>query len=162
MDLKARLEAFTEARGTLELYDALCAPESEQVAAVAAALAQFPHHPLAAEARAWLGERGQDVPPEDPAAVLRAHGIDDFGRWYARERTERQRLERALSDALTGQSEARRSAHAYALVCVMLAGAAVMGWMAAFGVWRFVPEPPLPGPHDPPAAEPAASDATAP
>lgn len=162
MDLKARLEAFTEARGTIELYDALCLPEGEQACAVAEALAAFPHHPLADEVLAWLGERGVTPVLPDAAEVLRAHGIDDFGRWYAREKAERLKLESALSDALAGQAAARLSANAYAMVCVMLLGAALLGWAAAFGFWRFVPEPPLPGPHDPRPEAPAAPDAASP
>lgn len=162
MDLKSRLEAFTEARGTIELYDALCLPEAGQAGAVAEALAAFPNHPLADEVRGWLAARGVAVAQPDAADLLRAHGIDDFGRWYAREKAERLKLEAALADALAGQAAARLSANAYALVCVMLLGAGLLGWAAAFGVWHFVPEPPLPGPHDAASQEAPAPDAPVP
>ncbi len=145
----ARLEAFTEAPGTIELFDALSV-EDGRLEAVGTALRRFPNHPLALEVGAWLASMGVEVPEPDPVAELRALGIDDVRRWYERQDKERARLERALSDSQTALFAARLGANAYAMVCVLLFFAAVLGWAAAFGGWNFKPEAALPGPADTP------------
>lgn len=145
----ARLEAFTEAPGTGELYDAFSAVDG-RADAVGAALRRFPNHPLAAEVRVWLCSVGMEVPEADPVAELRALGIDDVRRWFELQKQERTKIERALSDVQEALHAARIGANAYAMVCVLLFFVAVLGWAAAFGGWNFKPESALPGPADTP------------
>lgn len=148
--LIARLDAFMEFPGTIPLFDALSAPEGpEHAVGVAAVVERFPNHPLARELQDWLHVHGIEVAAPSAAAVLAELGIDDLRVWYDRRQRERVALERALSEALEGQAAASLSANAYSFMCVLLFFVALLGWTAAFDVWEFTPEGPLPGPHDP-------------
>lgn len=148
--LIARLDAFMEFPGTIPLFDALSAPEGpEHAAGVAAVVERFPNHPLARELQDWLHVHGIEVAAPSPAAVLAELGIDDLRVWYDRRQRERVALERALSEALEGQAAASLSANAYSFMCVLLFFVALLGWAAAFNVWEFTPEGPLPSPYDP-------------
>lgn len=148
--LIARLDAFMEFPGTIPLFDALSAPDGPDLGAgVAAVVERFPNHPLAREVQAWLRVHGIEVTVPGPAAVLAELGIDDLRAWYDRRQRERVALERALSEALEGQAAASLSANAYSFMCVLLFFVALFGWAAAFDVWEFTPEGPLPSPYDP-------------
>lgn len=144
------LERVREVRGSLELFDGLVRDEP---AAVRDALAFAPRHPLRDDVGAWLAARGLDAPPPpDLAAALARHGISDLESWVEeRKRTER-RLGSMLADARADAARHASAANAYAAVSVLLAAAALLGWLAAFGVLPFQPEGPVPVP-EPPAPE---------
>lgn len=144
------LERVREVRGSLEIFDGLVRDEP---AAVREALAFAPRHPLHDDVAAWLSARGLAPPsPPDVATVLARHGISDLEAFLdERQKTER-RLGSLLADARADAARHASAANAYAAVSVLLAAAAFLGWLAAFGVLPFKPEGPVPVP-EPPAPE---------
>ena len=146
--LVTRLERFVEFPGTLPLFDVLSLPEGpEMTALVAVVIGRFPTHPLAADVRRWLAANGVDAPPPDPLAVLAELGISDVRVWAERQKREVVTLQRALEDARESRMRAAVAANGYSLVSVLLLGVALLGWAAAFHLWSFSPEGPLPGPN---------------
>ncbi len=145
-----RLDSFVEYPGTVPLFDALSAPEGpDHAKGVATVLVHFPAHPLARDLREWLGAQGIEADEPGPLAVLAELGIEDVRAWYDRQKRERQALERALTEARTERADALLAANGYSFMCALLFFVAIFGWAAAFHLWDFTPEGPLPGPYDP-------------
>ncbi len=137
------LDRVRDARGSIELFDALAA---EDAAAVATVLARFVRHPLAEELRAWLHARGvEGASLPSPGEVAQKLGITDLEAHLETEARDRARLSRSLEEAWKRAERAETVANAYAAILVVVALAAVLGWLAALGV-----VPILGGPGDVP------------
>ncbi|MBM4391690.1 MAG: hypothetical protein FJ090_11255 [Deltaproteobacteria bacterium] len=134
-DTEALLDAIDrvrDARGSIELFDALAA---EDAAAVATALARFGRHPLAEPVREWLRARGiEGASLPSPAEVALRLGISDLEAHLETDARERARLARSLGEAWQRAERAETVANAYAAILVVVALAAVLGWLAALGV----------------------------
>ena len=124
-----RLDRVREARGSVELFDALLA---EQPEGVAKALALHLRHPLLIEVSAWLSARGIE-PPTAPGAQAVADrlGITDLESVLAEEAKTRARLTASADEAWKRARRAESVANAYAAVLVLLVGVAITGWLAA-------------------------------
>jgi hypothetical protein len=148
-DLLDALERHKEVKGTLPLFDALW---SGDPAAVQAALADFLAHPLAGRVGDWLEARGAARPTKPSGAeILERRGIEDVSGWIDRHEKEVAQLRRERDVAVQQRSDALKTANALAMMLVVLAGVALIGWLAAFGVMPFTPVPIPDGrplPHD--------------
>lgn len=140
--LLERFERYRETKGTLELFDALC---SGNARAVQKALSFALKHPLADEIGAWLERRGLERPRAPTSQeVLEKRGIDDVEAFLQRKEAEVAELRRSLEIASEAARRAQNAASGYAAMCVLLAGVAILGWLAALQILPFVPEGPTP------------------
>lgn len=126
------LERFSTLVGTVELFDALVAESSEQVAA---AIGAHPSHPMSAAVLAWLAERGvAGARPPTVAEVLAKHGIVDLEAHLVAESKRVATLQTGLNAAWERADRGEAAANAYAAVLVLCVGLALLGWAAALGV----------------------------
>lgn len=139
-DTESLLDALDRHRnrtGSVEIFDALVA---RNPGAVQLALSRAPAHPLRDAVSAWL--RARDVaPPELPSAEeVRVQALEERIAILERRFVE---LNRNV-DAIAGLGQGTlKVADAYAAICVVLFGIAVLGWAAAFGILPFTPESPV-------------------
>lgn len=140
--LLERFERYRETKGTLELFDALGTGHAGEVQK---ALAHALKHPLAGEVGEWLERRGYERPaPPTGQEILEERGIQDVEGFLQRRDAELAELRRSLEVASESARRAQNAASGYAAVCVLLAGVAILGWLAALRVIPFVPEGPTP------------------
>lgn len=131
MSLLDDLDRLRDVKGSVEIFDALAVDDAP---AVAAALARFPRHPLAAALTQWLAARGLEGPRvPSPAEVATKLGIDDLEAHLDAENQLRTRLERSLEAASSRAERAETVANAYAAILVVVALVAALGWLAALG-----------------------------
>jgi hypothetical protein len=137
-ELLGLLDKNRRHRGSTELFDALLLEKPE---AVSLALSRVPSHPLRQELLVWLERREASLPALPSAQELILSELEE--RVSAQDRQIRElkaRVEALGGLGLNGQ----RIAEMYAGACVVLAGVAILGWMAAFGMLPFSPEAPAP------------------
>lgn len=149
-DTEALLDALDrvrEARGSVELFDAIAAGDGEGTRAV---LGRFGRHPSAPAVRAWLNARGFEPPsPETTVEALGRHGIDDVEAYVQAAASREATLTRALEEARAARDLALRSANTYALVAALLAVLAIAGWIGLLGLpFPTAPEPTAVGEPD--------------
>jgi hypothetical protein len=130
------LERHREVRGSLPLFDGLL---RDDPAAVQAAIADAPVHPVRDAVEGWLRARGVDVPVGSDSAAAR-----ELASIRAEATLRERRLAEEAADARRERDVAVRAANAYAAMCVLLAMIAIGGWLAAFGVVPFHAEGPTP------------------
>ena len=137
-DLLAGLDRFRNAKGSAELYDALLTGTPKRVFDE---LSRVLRHPIAAEIGEWLRARGVE-PPRPPSndEVLQRLGITDVEAYVARKEAEISRLKSELAVASSRGSDALKAATGYSATTVLLAGAAILGWLAALGVIPINPQ----------------------
>jgi hypothetical protein len=134
--LLTALERHRQARGSVELYDALLEEHAERLQL---ALGKVPLHPLRPELIRWLLSRGHRLPELPSPAELALAELE-----------ERLEVQQKQITALREQVEtlqglglhSHRVNEAYAAVVVLFVGIAVLGWAAAFGLLPFHPEDP--------------------
>ena len=155
-----RLEAFAGHVGTLALHDPLYFLLSESdpahLAALEAALLRHPEHPLAPRLRADFSPWMAAVPEDTLEGVLHEAGPWDPTlrppleevRWRLRRAQEvRQILETRIQGLEQAVHEAARTANSMAAVAALVSVVALLGWLAALGVWRIPWLEPLPTPE---------------
>lgn len=132
------LDRHRLAKGSPELYDALLQGSPHRVRDE---LVHFLRHPLAAELGDWLRARGVQ-PPAAPTndEVLARLGIADIEAHLARKEAELAKLRQELASVTDRGHSALKAATGYSATTALLFGAAVLGWLAAFGVIPFTPE----------------------
>lgn len=137
-ELLAGLDRHKLARGSAELYDALLYGSPKRVADELRAVQR---HPLHEELARWLVARGEQPPaPPSNDEILARLGIEDIEAHLARKDAEIAKLRKELADISTRGHDALKAATGYSFTTVLLAGVAVMGWLAAFGVLPFSPQ----------------------
>jgi hypothetical protein len=129
------LDQFRDVRGTVALFDGIATGDA---AAIARALKDAPEHPLAGRVGAWMRAQGV-APPSPPTTdeLLARLGIGDVGRWVQDQDRALARLEQRLRDVEQARLRSERAASGLAAVCVVLAAAAALGWLAAYGILDF-------------------------
>ena len=137
-DLLAGLDRHRNAKGSAELYDALITANAAQVRDE---LGKALRHPLFEETCAWLQVRGLE-PPRPPSAdeVLARLGITDVEAVLLKKDAEILRLKNEVGELNRRGSDALKAATGYSFITVLLAAAAILGWLAALGVIPIVPE----------------------
>lgn len=151
-DTNALLEALErqkDVRGTLELFDALWAGDPAQVQH---ALAGTLNHPLADEVGRWLEARGAARPSKPTnEQELQRRGVTDVAAFVDGLRAEVAQLRKERDDAMQQRSDALKAANGLGLMIFVVAGAGILGWLAAFGVIDWAPSrlpDRMPIPHD--------------
>ncbi len=136
-DLLDALDRYKEVRGTLPIFDALWSGDPGRVYTV---FADHPTHPVAEALAAWLNARGVTRPgrPSNDE-VLDRKGVEDVAAWIDKHEKEVWKLRRERDAAVLARSDALKSANGLAIILFVVAGAAITGWLAAFGVLSFRP-----------------------
>lgn len=131
-DLLAGLDRHRNAKGSPEIYDALLTANAGQVRDE---LGKVLRHPMAEEIHVWLLARGID-PPKPPSndEVLARLGILDIESVLLKKDAELLRLKNQVTELQNRGSDALKAATGYSFTTVLLAGVAVLGWLAALGV----------------------------
>lgn len=145
--LLARLEAFATHPGTLALHDPLYLMRSEDpqlhLANLSVALVAFPSHPLVPEIRTALGA-GLEVEELTLASVLAADapispGVDpllEVQRRLRRHAEARRILEAHIQRLQDGHDRMITTTNAMTALAAILSVFALIGWLAALGVWE--------------------------
>lgn len=138
-ELLDALDRYKNVLGSLPIFDALWAGDAP---ALERALAEHLGHPLAEDLGRWLETRGLTRPsPPSNDEVLQRRGITDVAGWIDQHQAEVTRLKTERDDALAQRLDALKAAHGLSVVLVVVAGVAITGWLAAFGVLGFSPLP---------------------
>jgi hypothetical protein len=134
--LLTALERHRQARGSVELYDALLEEHAERLQL---ALGKVPLHPLRPELIRWLLSRGHRLPELPSPAELALAELEEQLEVQQKQITAlREQVETLQGLGL----HSHRVNEAYAAVVVLFVGIAVLGWAAAFGLLPFHPEDP--------------------
>ena len=152
------LEPWSTEPGSLALHDAIYALGEAPAPweRLEAACARHPRHPALPALRERLGLGGEAAPPP-LSDVLSAHGplpedgdlVAEVGRRLRRAAEVRGILEDRIAGLEAELGSARRLANGVAFVGAMVAVLALLGWLAALGVWELDwIEPPAPPPAD--------------
>ena len=145
--LLARLEAFATHPGTLAIHDPLYLMRSEEpevhLASLGAALEAFPRHPLVPEIRTALGASlgGEDL---TLATVLVADGpippgvdpVLEVQRRLHRHAEVRRVLEARIQHLEDNHDRMVTTTNAMTALASILSVFALIGWLAALGVWE--------------------------
>lgn len=131
-ELLAGLDRYRNAKGSVELYDALLTGTPKRVHDE---LSRVLRHPIAGEIGEWLRARGLE-PPRPPSSdeILARMGITDVEAYIAKKDAEIAHLKADLDVARSRGSDALKAATGYSATTVLLAGAAILGWLAALGI----------------------------
>ena len=140
--LMIELDRYRLARGTVPIFDALL---EENPIRLALELGRVPLHPCRPLIIGWLQRRDQPLPSlPSPESLLLSEMEERL--------KEQERKINLLSRQIETLNEigfiGRRVNEIYAAVCVLFVGAAILGWMAAFGLLPFTPEAPTTLPPD--------------
>lgn len=136
-ELLDALDRYKEVRGTVPLFDALWSGEPGEVQR---ALSEFLAHPLAGPIGDWLEARGAARPVKvSNEEVLERRGVADVAGWLDQHEKEAAQLRRERDVAFQKCSDALKAANGLSLMLVLVSGVAVIGWLAAFGVFAFTP-----------------------
>jgi hypothetical protein len=154
-----RMEAFVSARGTVEIHDPLYAmlsdPDPRHLGGLSEALSDHPNHPLARELAIelspWLvlvKASLEDVLRRDGPIPEGVDPVDEVRRRLLRAAEVRRVLEARIAGEERQGALMNNTANGMAAIAAFLAVFALMGWLAALGVWEipWLEEPQLPPP----------------
>ncbi|MDG1483057.1 MAG: hypothetical protein P8R54_25930 [Myxococcota bacterium] len=145
--LLERLEPFSSHPGTIEIHDPLYfmlrEPAEAHRANLTAALRLFPDHPLAAEILSVFGST-VEAAPLTLVGVLAADGpippdvepVRELQRRFRRHRETRSVLEARIQELERNHDRMITTTNAMTSLAAILAMFALLGWLAALGVWE--------------------------